>query len=358
MAAFTSTFIQSACFTLLFLTSDSLRAQSWRDWLRHSVTPNADLLLRSDNVYGLGARDDIHRARVWVRPGVDVAVARWLRAGTRGSFALSSDDNSDNIPRFDNFHSDDVSLDRLYLAVEKDRWEIIAGKFAMPFQMSEMIWDQDIQPRGVFLSYRLGPVTFRGAVFHRSHIHHDRSTEAGGQVALRLPLPTNWTVEADAGFLGFNALDQFQPGMERQNSVQLVEGAVRYQSAFELVIGHFRANYRGSTRWPLAMDFSFVQNFGAAETQRAIEVAAEVGKIQKRGDWRLSYSFQKVDRDAVVGAFTSDDWWFHSDHKGSRITAAVTLFSHTFLQFGAVFQERQGTSQFVKRFQFDLGARF
>src|SRR5262245_10699808 len=201
MAA-TFIFIQSACFTL-FLTCGSLRAQSWPDWLRkHSVTPNADLLMRSDNVYGLAAREDIHRARVWARPGFDVSITRWLRAGTRGSVALSSDGNTDMIALFDTVRSDDVSLHRLYLAVEKDRWEIIAGKFAMPFQMSEMIWDQDIQPRGIFLSYRQDPVTFRGAVFHRSHIHHDRSTEAGGQLALRLPLATHWTVEADAGFLG------------------------------------------------------------------------------------------------------------------------------------------------------------
>src|SRR5215510_2429699 len=98
MAVFPSTLIQIVCFTLLLLTCDSLRAQSWPDWLRkHSVTPNADLLIRSDNVYGL-ARDNIHRARVWLRPGFEVSMARWLRAGARGSFALSSDDNRDNIP--------------------------------------------------------------------------------------------------------------------------------------------------------------------------------------------------------------------------------------------------------------------
>src|SRR5262249_6591214 len=142
---------------------------------------------------------------------------------------------------------------------------------------SEMIWDRDIQPRGVFLSYGLGPVTFRGAVFHRSHIHHDRSTEAGGQVALRLPIAANWTMEADAGFLAFNALDQFQPGMERQNSVQVVDGTLRYQSAFELAIARLRADYRGSTRRPLGIEFNFVQNFGAANQQRAFEVVTEVG---------------------------------------------------------------------------------
>src|SRR5262249_20415006 len=154
----------------------------------------------------------------------DLTPTAWLHTGARGSFALSSDENSQNIPRFDNFHSNDISLDRLYLTIERSDLEACAGKFAMPFQISEMIWDADIQPLGFYLAFQRSRFTVRGGLFHRSHIHHDRSTIAGGQLTFRHNSSGHWAVETDGGYFAFNALDQFQPGMERQNRALVSDG--------------------------------------------------------------------------------------------------------------------------------------
>ncbi len=319
---------------------------------------NLDLLVRFDNVYNVPDRNDIHRARVWLRPGFDVSPTGWLRVGARGSFAKSTNRNDQNIPQFDNFHSDDVSLDRLYLAGERGRLEMCGGKFAMPFRVSEMIWDQDIQPLGVYAAYSHPLFTVRGGVFHRSHIHHDRSTIAVGQLTLVHNLSANWFGETDAAFFSFHNLNQFQPGMHRQNRAHLVNDHEEYLSAFELAVGRFRAEYRRFARWPGAIESSVVYNLGAKNERGAVEVVAQIGKLEQRGDWQFSYRFQHVGRDAVVGAFSSDDWWYHSDFQGSRVTAAFRFLSHTFFQVGAVFQKRNGTVNLVKRLQFDLGMRF
>ena len=350
---------QIASLVMVFLSPGTLTGQSLPNWFsNHSVDLNADLSLRSDHIYNLVDRDDIHRARLWLRPGFEVSPAGWLRFGARGSFALGTDRNEQSILRFDNFHSNDVALDRLYVAMEKGGIELRAGKFDMPFQVSEMLWDYDIQPSGAFAAYHRGWFTLRGGLFNRSHIHHDRSTVTGGQLTLRRNVTTHWTGEADMGFFAFNALNQFQSGMGRQNRVRLIDGHLEYQSAFRLANGRFRFDYQGFTRWPLAVESSYIHNFGTAHERRAIEALAEIGQVERRGDWRFSYSFQRVERDAVVGAFTSDDWWFHSDHQGSRVTAAVSVLPHTFLQFGAVFQKRHHTVDWVKRFQIDLVTRF
>jgi hypothetical protein len=319
---------------------------------------NADLSLRFDNVYNLSDRPDIHRVRGWVRPGFDLAPTTWLHTGGRGSFALSSDENRQNIPRFDNFHSNDISLDRLYLTVDGSNVEVCAGKFAMPFRVSEMIWDADIQPTGLYVGLRQSQFTLRGGLFHRSHIHHDRSTVAGGQLTFRHNLAGHWAIETDTGYFAFNALDQFQPGMERQNRAVASDGRLRYLSSFELANGRFRLDYSGLGRWPLALESTVVYNFGAPDERRAVEVQAQIGKLEERRDWRFTYSFQRVERDAVVGAFTSDDWWYHSDFRGSRVTAAFSPLVPMFFQFSAVFQRRNNTDNLVKRFQLDVGARF
>jgi hypothetical protein len=344
---------------MLLLCDLAVSAQPLRDCLpTSSGRLNADVSLRYDNVYGLAARPDIHRVRVWLRPGFDLTPTTWLHTGARGSFALSSDENSQNIPRFDNFHSNDISLDRLYLTIERSDLEACAGKFTMPFHISEMIWDADIQPTGFYLAFQHSGFTLRGGLFHRSHIHHDRSTIAAGQLGLRHYSKGRWAVESDVGYFAFNALDEFQPGMERQNRALLSDGRLRYLSSFELAIGRFRLDYRGLGHWPLTIESTVVYNFGAPDERRAVEVRTQLGKLEERKDWRFTYSFQRVERDAVVGAFTSDDWWYHSDFRGSRITAAFSPVFPLFLQFSAVFQKRDNTDNLVKCFQLDVGARF
>jgi hypothetical protein len=340
--------------SVLLLACGTLAAQPFTPGLEL----NADLLLRVDNAVDLPDRGDIHRGRLWFRPGFEMTPSGWIRFGARASFAVSSDTNHDGIRRFDNFHNDDVSADRLYLAVGARGMELGAGKFAMPFALSEMIWDHDIQPSGLYAVYDRSLLSLRGGVFYRSHIHHDRSTIAGGQLALRHSYSSNWLAEVDAGFLAFNALDQFQPGMERQNSAIFENGRLRFQSAFQLVNGRYWVGYRGSARWPVSVESTYVHNFGASSARNAIAMLAEAGKTGERRDWHFSYSFQKVEREAVVGAFTSDDWWFHSDYHGSRVTVAYTVLPHTFLRLGAVFQRQDGAPTLVKRFQIDLAVQF
>src|SRR5262249_47219571 len=164
-------------------------------------------------------------------------------------------------------------------------------------------WDTDIQPTGLYVALRHSRFTLRGGLFHRSHIHHDRSTTAGGQLTFHHNSTGHWAVETDGGYFAFNALDQFQPGMERQNRALVSDGRLRYLSSFELANGRFRLDYSGLGRWPLAIESTVVYNFGAPDERRAVEVRAEIGKLEERRDWQFTYSFQRVERDAVVGAF-------------------------------------------------------
>jgi len=142
--------------------------------------------------------------------------------------------------------------------------------------------------------------------------------------------------------------------MERQNRALVSDGRLRYLSSFELANGRFRLDYSGLGRWPLAIESTVVYNFGAPDERRAVEVRAQIGKLEERRDWQFTYSFQRVERDAVVGAFTSDEWWYHSDFRGSRFTAAFSPVFPMFLRFSAVFQKRTNTDNLLRRFQLDV----
>lgn len=344
--------------TALLLVCIPLAAQQTQSQpARRPFKIEGDLLIRYDNISSLTGSGNIDRVRAWLRPGFHLAPASWARLEARGSFALGTDGNRQSILRFDNFHSHDASVDRLYLAVKGRGFEFGAGKFAMPLQVSEMIWDHDIQPSGLYAGYRRAGISLTGGVFYRSHIHHDRSTIAGGQIAFRHNSQGAWTALATAGYMAFNALEQFQPGMARQNRTMLEGGRLRYQSDFELANGQFRIEHHGSARWPLAIESTLVYNFGADDKGSAVEMYAEVGKLEKRGDLRFTVALQTVGQDAVVGAFTSDDWWYHSDHRGTRVTAAYSLHPRIYLSVNGLVQRRSGAADWVRRFQVDLVAR-
>ncbi len=138
----------------------------------------------------------------------------------------------------------------------------------------------------------------------------------------------------------------------------MTDGRLRYLSSFGLVNARVHLDYQGFGRWPLTLESTIVYNVGAPDERKAFEALAQLGKLEKRGDWRFSYAFQRVQIDAVVGAFSSDDWWYHSDFQGSRFTAAFSPLFPVFFQFSAVFQRREDTDTLVKRFQLDVAARF
>ena len=101
-------------------------------------------------------------------------------------------------------------------------------------------------------------------------------------------------------------------------------------------------------RGPLAGEVSYVHNFGAPDQTRAVEALVEAGA----GRWRFTYAFQRVEREAVVGAFTSDDWWYHSDFRGSRATATRRWGRYGFWRVAGVWQGS------VQRVQVEAGAGF
>ncbi len=73
---------------------------------------------------------------------------------------------------------------------------------------------------------------------------------------------------------------------------------------------------------------------------------------------RFFYTFQHIERDALPGAYNSDDWWFHTWARGHRFGLAVTFLPNTFVQGAVVFQERLDRQTWLNRVVIDLVKMF
>jgi hypothetical protein len=97
---------------------------------------------------------------------------------------------------------------------------------------------------------------------------------------------------------------------------------------------------------------------GRAGYADAVEAALRIGKEGVPGDVQIFDVYQYVDRDALVGAYNTDDWWFHTWYVGHRVGLSVTVLPQIALRPSVVFQRRQDREHYLNRYLLDLVKSF
>ena len=328
---------------------------------RPKFTFRWEALLRYDSIYHLRVRPDIERGRFEVRPEVAYEPSDRFKLGVRAVGNAGTDDNPDNARNFDNYRSDGATLDRWYLEARPGAWTILAGSFGIPVVSSEMLWDKDVQTPGVAVSRQMpagsSTLTLTAAGFYGPQREGDHSKIAVGQVVWRGGDATRLAVEAAASYWNFE-LDDLKSHYVRQNVSEPYAGGLRFESGFRLVDLLVRFRFLAFAL-PVTLSLDGIHNFEAASGNRdAFEGAIAIGSVGTPGTWRAFYMYQYVQRDAVVGAYNTDDWWFHTRYRGHRTGVAVTLLPQVFVQGAVVFQRRLDLKPTLNRITVDLVKMF
>jgi hypothetical protein len=316
-----------------------------------------EALFRYDSIYHLRVRPDIERGRFEVRPEVAFTPSDRLKVAVRAVGSLGTDDNADNARNFDNYRSDGVTLDRWYVEARPGAWTILAGSFGVPLVSTEMLWDRDVQTPGAAVSHQVATggstLTLTAGGFYGPQREGDRSRILAGQAVWRGGDVDRFAVEAAGSYWDFD-LDELSPHYVRQNSPQPSAGGQRFRSGFRVADLIVRLRFP-ALRQPVTVSLDGVHNFEASDGNRnAFEGAVAVGSVGTPGTWRAFYMYQYVERDAVVGAYNTDDWWFHSRYRGHRTGVAVTLLPQVYVQGTLMFQRRLDLRTTLNRITVDL----
>ncbi|MGH9366684.1 MAG: putative porin [Thermoanaerobaculia bacterium] len=331
-----------------------------------------DALARYDDIYHLRVRPDIERGRFQLRPEVGFRFSERFRIGVRAVATYGTDENSGNSANFDNYRSRGVAVERYYLEARPGDFLIHAGAFGMPLAATEMLWDRDIQTPGAAVSYQAatGPgstLTLAGAGFYGPQSQGDHTRIGAGQAIWRAGDRDRVEVEVAASFWYFDPDDlkfffaDGRPNLIRQNYPNAARTGLLsdYEIADLLVRLRFSV---GSV--PVLVSLDGIKNFGlrgAAKEEgegEAFEGNLTIGRVGTPWNWRVFYTFQYVERDAVIGAYNTDDWWFHTWHSGHRIGLAVTVLPNVFFQGSVVFQRRLDRENYLNRILVDLVKMF
>lgn len=282
-----------------------------------------------------------NRYRIQVRPRIELRFGPF-ELGAGGEFNYSEDEN--DVPPEgqpltiirDNYRSRDTRLDLAYGKVTLGPVTAQAGRFLMPIPLTEMIWDRDLRPQGGAATLTLGEaqsparVAFHGIYSFGSHVFDDEgdylgadaleegATEMyGGAVELSLGRAGESTLHVTGAYLQFEELGKLEPAIRRQNT--RVGGLIVGKYHVYDIVGRLS---RGG-QLPLQLVFDYCWNGEFDDNNKGLWLAAVMGATGvSRGE--LAYTYAKVDKDATLAAYNSDDFFWGTGWEGHRVDLGIS----------------------------------
>jgi hypothetical protein len=350
----------------MLLTAAGLAAQEAEYFPEPAAKPHFtlqwDFLARYDNIGHLELYQPIQRGRFELRPEVDFVVSDRFKLGVRGVFDYGTEPNRDNALYGDNYVSRGAYVDRYYLYWTPGSWIVRAGAFEQPILATEMLWDHDIQTPGAAVTYgtRLSPtstLSITGAGFYSPQHYQDESILGVGQVVWTSGEESRFSIQASAAFWN---LDMRNVAYQyfRENRVVFVDGKPEYRSRFRLLDALVTLKFP-LAGLPVSIGLDYIHNFGAVGSGRnAYEASLTVGSVGTPWTWRAFFIYQWIGRDALVGAYNTDDWWYHTWAEGYRAGVALTVLPMVYVQPAVVLQRLLSYEGYLTRVTVDVVKMF
>ena len=265
-----------------------------------------------------------------------------VEVGFRFATGSSDDPTSTNQSFDDNFSEKNLWVDRAYAKYTPKRlpgFYIVGGKMANPFVHTNMMWDSDVNPEGVWASYTCpgdGPITpFMGFGFFQ--LVHNSSD--GDATLHAYQVGGKWQIDKDVKWTA--ALAYYDYGYYEDNYSRAKNNTI---SGGRLTAEEFNVlNLTNKVDWmcaltglPMSGYLDFAHNCGdEADDSDAIAIGIKMGKNKKKGDWSFAYKYAYIEANASPGAFPDSDFgatnskghqWGVKHNLDDFLTAGVNLF--------------------------------
>ncbi len=274
-----------------------------------------------------GTNDD--RWRLQLRPRLELTVKK-VSFGLGGDANYSQDENTQPPPGAavqplirDNYDSRDVRLDLAFARFESSAVKLEGGRFAQPIPFTEMLWDRDLRAQGGALTLALKNkgslerLAVTGLYSQGSHVFDDDDTQTIA-AALDATFKTGEAtrLELTAAYLRFQEFESLVPRIRRQNN--RAAGLVRGE--FDVIDAIARLRHVGALPFQVVADFSI--NTAVDEQNQGFWGALVVGSLQDARA-RAEYVYARVDRDATLAAYATDDFLWATGWEGHRLDVGV-----------------------------------
>jgi hypothetical protein len=337
---------------------------------KKSVGFHVDALIRQEWTQEIfDSKDTFHdesRQRYRLLPRVEFGEGAF-KLGVGGDFNYGSDENVNPKPPLvrDNYDSREARVDLAFARVEPVHWlRLEGGRFVMPVGLTEMLWDKDLRPQGAAATLQhedaagIARVGVTGLWARGSHVFDDEHTSMlliSGQFTL--PGDKDSSLQFIGSYLQFQDPNKLETMIRRQNTRVLGEIVKDYR-VVDLV-----GRIRTASQMPLQLVADYCWNTAEKNGNKGLWLAAVLGSV-KTARARAEYTYAKVDKDATLGAYATDDFFWTTGWEGHRGEIATkTSERSSFAVIGQLqrFKDSPRVEErehWVKRFRVEVRASY
>lgn len=320
-----------------------------------------DLMLREENVRGIPRADStVQRVAARGRFGVLYDPIPTLEFGGAIKLAVASNDNREDRSYNLNERSNDAAVDQFFM-----RWKpnenasLLLGKTLFPLELTPLVWDRDLRPIGVSGDFSTAIGEFDRLRLVAGYFAGDLPYGDNSRIgAVQLSYTWHEGAPTNAGallsYLDFSDLDQLVlQGLSRTNR-RIGNTLISDYHLLDLqVFGRTRAG-----DWPVELRIDLLRNLGADGQRDGARGSIIVGNSLEPHGWEFGFAAQRIQRDAAMAAFNSDDWWFHSFARGVMPWAAYGLSSTWSVRLAGFHELRDGVTAHTDTVFLDVFARW
>ena len=269
-----------------------------------------DFRYRYENreVDGITMKD---RQRMRLRIGAYGKVNDFTDFGVRLASGDKKDGTSTNQDEGDNASKKEVWLDQMFVDMHPEIFggaHMFVGKMPQPWITygSGLIWDTDINPEGVALTYekQFLPVKLKantGAFVLK---------EGGGDEDIRL-----WSSQValektiGPGTLTLGVSDYYVANANLSTNIAGASGNRNTpNTGFNMVEGFGSYGFT-VFKLPVLLNGQYVVNVDATTSEDTAYLAGiTLGKAKEKGTWEIGYTYRDIEKDAVVAGFNDSDF--------------------------------------------------
>lgn len=311
-------------------------AKTWAD----KITLKGDLRYRHETIED-DAKGDFtrERDRIRARLAAEAKISdEWSAA--IGFSTGQNDPVSGNQTLSDGFSKKDMKLDLAYLqwkmfSSDPNELSLVAGKMKNPFiNVSDLMWDGDLNPEGAALKgqVNVGMLTLLANagsfwIMERSK-ESDDTTLAAGQAAVVLEPVPEFSLTLGGSYYAFDNLYDVLDWEAKNNAYgnstkagTVVGTTTNKAYKYEYIPVEFFAKADAFIgRFPISVYGQMVSNGEVSQNGDGLLYGVTLGKAKNAGTFEVGYRHAKLEKDAVVGAFTdSDRWGGGTDGEGDKV---------------------------------------
>ena len=336
--------------------------KTWREgfpkWVQ-TIKLSGDLRLRYERIWDRGIlnqegmlekQDPRDRGRIRFRPVLDAPITDEIDTHFMISTNMSThqEATTSNATLGEDFNDKGIYLARAY-AEYKPNWlkglEIGAGKFKKNFYHTDIMWDVDVNPEGVYEFYGYKGFKFFEPFIYLSQMVVNENnltpdamlylSQAGFQWNTG---PFTWTLAGSyyrwSNLAGTKWLGPGQYNLGGGNTfVCDSAGQIAYKYDYKLWEGISFINFNMGP-FPVVLSFDYVHNAAAgvpANEDSAYYASFKIGRDRDKGDYSLFYKYAYIEQNAVIGSLNDQDF-FGANRKGNKLEIHYWPFKNTLMR--------------------------